>query len=80
LTILALKTTRFSGDHLFFVKNFKKIKKIVKNAASGTLGNSGGNGNGNRGAKFYSGGESGAEERLRNSRYGFPGAALVGHY
>ena len=45
MTKLVLKTTRYSGDHTFFVKNSKTMKKIVKIVAfRGNSGNSGGDG------------------------------------
>ena len=45
LTKLVLETTRYSGDHAFFVKKFKKMKKNVKIIAfRGNSGNSGGDG------------------------------------
>ena len=45
MTKLVLKTTRYSGNHTFFVKKFKKMKKIVKIIAfRGNSGNSGGDG------------------------------------
>ena len=45
LTKLVLNTTRYSGEHAFFLKKIQNLKKVVKIVAfQGNSGNSGGDG------------------------------------
>ena len=81
LTKLVLETTRYSGDHAFFVRKFRKMKKIVKIwlLFGGNSGNSGGDGGGGRCILIT--GKRGGEKRPGTSEIWFlvfPLASLSG--